>query len=159
MPAYYLIKSEPGSYSYADLQRDGRTQWDGVRNYQARNWLRGMQVGDMLLFYHSNAEPPHIAGIARVAATAVPDETQFDAADSHYDSKSTRENPRWWAPTVAPVAALPAPLPLAALRAEPLLADMWLLKPGSRLSITPVSPAEYTTILQMAGLPADLTTN
>src|SRR5579872_308965 len=94
-PSYYLFKSEPSSYSIDDLERDGRTEWSGVRNYQARNLMKGMRVGDLGFFYHSNAAPPGIVGICRVVAEAHPDSTQFDPKSPYFDDTSSPARPRW----------------------------------------------------------------
>ena len=97
MTNYWLMKSEPHVYSYDDLMKDGSTHWDGVRNYQARNFMRDkMKIGDMVLYYHSNTKPPHIAGISRICKESYPDITQFDKKSKYYDSKATEEVPRWF---------------------------------------------------------------
>jgi predicted RNA-binding protein with PUA-like domain len=145
---YWLMKSEPSVYSIDDLARDKRTPWNGVRNYQARNFMRDeMKKGDGVLFYHSSCPEPGIAGIAEVASNAYPDETQFDRHSPYYDSKATRTAPRWFNVDVRGLRKTRL-LALAELRAQRALAKMWLLRPGSRLSITPVSAAEWRTITQ-----------
>ncbi|MDE1942120.1 MAG: EVE domain-containing protein [Betaproteobacteria bacterium] len=147
--AYWLMKSEPSEVSIDDLlQSPGqRVDWFGVRNYQARNYMmRDMKVGDGVLFYHSSCPQPGVAGLAEVSRLALPDETQFDSASPYYDPKATRERPRWYNVEVRAVKKTPL-LPLAALRAEPALQDMRLLARGNRLSITPVTPAEWKIVL------------
>jgi predicted RNA-binding protein with PUA-like domain len=146
---YWLMKSEPDEVSIDDaLAAPGRiVPWTGVRNYQARNFMRdAMHVGDGVLFYHSGCAVPGIAGIAEVASAAYPDPTQFDAASPYHDPKSTLETPRW---QLVDVRALRKTrlLPLAALRADPALAGLMLLQRGSRLSITPVAAADWHHIL------------
>jgi predicted RNA-binding protein with PUA-like domain len=150
MTRYWLMKSEPGEVSIDDaLAAPKRTvAWFGVRNYQARNYMRdGMQVGDGVLFYHSSCAEPGIAGLAEVASTAYPDDTQFDAGGKYFDPKATRENPRWM---MVDVRALKKTrlIALAELREHPDLADMLILKRGNRLSITPVTSAEWRCITQ-----------
>jgi predicted RNA-binding protein with PUA-like domain len=149
---YWLIKSEPDVYSYADLERDGRTYWDGVRNYQARNTLRDdMKVGDLVLYYHSNAEPTGIVGYCRVAKEGYPDHTQFDKDHHHYDETSKPEDPRWMMVDVEPVAAFPEILTLERLKADPDLDGMLLLRKGQRLSVMPVEEKHFRHVLQLAG--------
>jgi predicted RNA-binding protein with PUA-like domain len=142
---YWLMKSEPDECSIDDaLAAPGRiTPWSGVRNYQARNFMRdAMHVGDGVFFYHSSCPEPGIAGLAEVASSAYPDPTQFDRRSDYYDAKSKRTAPRWM---MVDVRALHKTrhVALAELRRHKALAGMWLLRPGSRLSITPVSPAEW----------------
>lgn len=149
--AYWLLKSEPEVFSYADLAARAREPWNGVRNYQARNFLRAMREGDLALVYHSGASPG-VAGIARVVRAAYPDDLQFDPASAYHDPTSPRENPRWSMVDVAPVRALPRALPLSELRALPQLADFALLRRGNRLSVLPVTAAQWTAILQAAGV-------
>ena len=150
---YWLIKSEPNAFSINDLARSPRqtTCWDGVRNYQARNFMREMAVGDQVFFYHSNADPPAVAGIAEVVRAAYPDGTQFDKKSHHYDSASTRAAPRWDMVDIRHRETFKAAVPLDRLRQEPKLKGMVLLRKGSRLSVQPVSETEWTTILKMAG--------
>ena len=147
----WLVKSEPESYSIDDLSRDGRTAWTGVRNFQARNLMRDqMRAGDEVLFYHSSAEPPGVAGVARVASAAYPDPTQFDRKSDYFDEKATQDEPRWFLVDVEFVRKLPRLVPLAEIRDTPALADMPLVN-RSRLSVQPVEPAAYDRILAMAG--------
>jgi predicted RNA-binding protein with PUA-like domain len=142
------MKSEPDECSIDDvLAAPGHvTAWSGVRNYQARNFMRdAMRPGDGVLFYHSSCPEPGIAGLAEVASTAYPDASQFDRASPYYDPKSSRAAPRWVNVDVRALRKTRL-VPLAALRASKPLARMWLLRPGSRLSITPVSAAEWRYI-------------
>ena len=153
---YWLIKSEPEVFSFDDLWKAPRrtTGWDGVRNHQARNFMRDdMQVGDGVLFYHSNAEPPCIAGIAEVARAAYPDPTALDPAHDHFDAKSRADAPTWLQVDVRAVKRLKHVLTLPALRELPALAGMELLRRGSRLSMQPVRPAEWAAILEAGGIP------
>ena len=145
---YWLMKSEPEDCSIDDvLAAPGRTTpWAGVRNYQARNFMRdAMRVGDGVLFYHSGCAQPGIAGIAEVATNAYPDASQFERKSPYYDPNSSRAAPRWFNVDVRALRKTRF-LPLAELRAHRKLAKMWLLRPGSRLSITPVSASEWTVI-------------
>jgi predicted RNA-binding protein with PUA-like domain len=149
---HWLIKSEPDVFSIDDLARVKREPWTGVRNYQARNFMwKDMKPGDLALFYHSNASPPGIAGIARVEGTPHPDATQFDAAGEYFDPKSTRENPRWWLVDFGFVAKFAALLPLETLRADPLLSGMTVCQRGTRLSITPVEASHFKRACKLAG--------
>ena len=141
--AYWLMKSEPSECSIDDLVRLGHVPWFGVRNYQARNFMRdSMQVGDGVLFYHSSCPEPGIAGLAKVASAPYPDPSQFDTKSPHFDAKSTAENPRWSLVDVALVRKTRL-LSLAEMRSEPRLAGMQVLARGNRLSITPVASAEW----------------
>ncbi len=152
---YWLMKSEPQVFSFDDLwkAKNRTTSWDGVRNYQARNFMRQqMEVGDGVLFYHSNCDPPGVAGIAEVTSPACPDPTQFDPADPHFDRSSTRARPRWFLVDVRAVERLERFVPLHELREEPALVDMLVLRPGNRLSITPVSEKEWRAVRELAGL-------
>ena len=147
---HWLMKSEPDECSIDDaLAAPGRiTPWTGVRNYQARNFMRdAMRVGDGVLFYHSSCPEPGIAGLAEVASAPYPDPTQFERRSPYFDPKSTRAAPRW---AMVDIRALRKTrlVPLAELRRHRALAKMWLLRPGSRLSITPVSPAEWRFITE-----------
>lgn len=152
---YWLMKSEPSVYAFADLQRDGRTTWDGVRNFQARNLLRDeVQAGDQVLFYHSSAEPPGVAGVAEVARAGFPDASQFDAGGDHYDPASKPSDPRWFAVELKPVRALPRLVSLDELKANPKLEGMDLLRRGNRLSVQRVAAAEFREVLRMGDRPA-----
>lgn len=149
---YWLMKSEPAVFSIDDLARAPKrtTCWDGVRNYQARNFMRAMKPDDQVLFYHSNADPPAIVGIAQVVKTAYPDPTQFERGHAHFDSASTLAAPRWDMVDIQFVKKLPRPLSLDRLREEPLLKGMVLLRKGSRLSVQPVTKAEWQHIVTLA---------
>ena len=135
------MKSEPNVYSIDDLCRDRETLWDGVRNYQARNFLRSMQSGDLVFFYHSNATPPGIVGLMQIAKTNQVDPTQFDAHSKYYDPKSTPENPRWDTVTVAYVETFPQMITLDQLRATFDPEALWVVRRGNRLSVMPVPAA------------------
>lgn len=151
--AYWLFKTEPETYSFANLlaEPDQTTGWDGVRNYQARNFLRDeVKVGDQVFFYHSNGEPPAIVGIAGVVEAAHADPTAFDPESDYHDPKSTPENPVWVQVRVRAVRPLDPPLGLPLLRTIPALAGMELLRKGSRLSIQPVRPAEWKAVMKLA---------
>jgi predicted RNA-binding protein with PUA-like domain len=142
---YWLMKTEPQECSVDDILRAParRTPWTGVRNYQARNFIRdAMRVGDGVLLYHSSCPEPGIAGIGEVASAAYPDDTQFDPASPYYDPKSTPAAPRWFAVDVRALKRIRL-VALAELRAERRLAQLWILRPGNRLSITPVSAAHW----------------
>jgi predicted RNA-binding protein with PUA-like domain len=148
MTRYWLMKSEPSEVSIDDLAAaPGQVlPWTGVRNYQARNFMRDdMRVGDGVLFYHSSCAEPGVAGLARIAGAPCPDTTQFDPADHYYDPKSNPDKPRWVQIDVALVRKTRL-LPLREMRADPGLARMRVLAPGNRLSITPVTPAEWRAI-------------
>jgi predicted RNA-binding protein with PUA-like domain len=148
---YWLMKSEPDEFSIDDLVRAPKktTPWFGVRNYQARNFMRdAMRVGDGVLFYHSSCAVPGIAGFAQVASGPYPDETQFDPKSPYFDAKATRENPRWLLVDVK-LARKTRLLPLDELRAHPALGDMVVLRRGNRLSITPVTAAEWKVITRL----------
>jgi len=149
---YWLMKSEPDVYSIDDLARDGRCGWEGVRNFQARNHLRAMKVDDGAFFYHSSATPPGVAGVVRLARAAYPDPSQFDPESEYHDPKSDPENPRWSTVEVEFVRRFAELMPLEALRAMPELAGMALLRRGQRLSVQPVTAAEWKTICRRAGV-------
>ena len=147
---FWLFKSEPGAYSFDDLVRDKIAEWDGVRNYQARNLLRDdIQVGDNVLFYHSNAKPPEVVGTAVVVQSGYPDHTAFDPNSEHPDPKSTPENPIWFMVDIKPEEKFAHPVPLPSLRASRLLQDMPLLRKGMRLSVQPVTEEQFLTICNM----------
>ncbi len=151
-PSYWLMKSEPDVFSIDDLKRDKTSLWDGVRNYQARNFmLREMRLGDLALFYHSNASPPGIAGLARISRLAQPDPTQFDPKSEYYDPKSSQDNPRWHCVEVAFERKFDRLIPLDELRSHSTLKEMLVLKKGQRLSIQPVTRSEFNFILRLAG--------
>ncbi|MGH8663117.1 MAG: EVE domain-containing protein [Burkholderiales bacterium] len=147
---YWLMKSEPDAYSIDALARDKTTAWNGVRNYQARNFMRDqMQIGDQVFFYHSACEEPGIVGIAEVSKLAYPDESQFDRKTDYYDPESTREDPRWLNVDIRFVKRI-GPVSLPELRKHKELAGMRILQRGNRLSVTPVDPAEWKYILRLA---------
>lgn len=152
---FWLFKSEPTSFSFADLLRckGQRTAWDGVRNHQARNFLRDeVQVGDGVLFYHSSADPLAIAGICKVVRAGYPDPSAFDPSDDHHDPKSDPARPTWFVVDVQAVTAFDPPVLRTALQADPALADMLLLRRGSRLSVQPVTPTEWRAVLRLANV-------
>ncbi len=147
---YWLMKSEPDVYSIDHLARDKSTHWNGVRNYQARNFMRDqMQIGDKVFFYHSNCEEPGIVGIAEVSKLAYPDPSQFDKKSKYYDEKSTQDDPRWLNVDIRFVKKI-RPVTLAAMRDHKPLAAMRILQRGNRLSITPVDPKEWKEVMAMA---------
>ncbi|HSE37444.1 MAG TPA: EVE domain-containing protein [Blastocatellia bacterium] len=147
---YWLIKSEPTAYSIDDLKREKSTLWEGVRNYQARNFMmKEMKVGDHALFYHSSAEPPGAVGIAEVSGPAEPDPTQFDAGDSHYDPKATPANPIWYCVRVKFKQKFARQVSLSELRGRKELQKMVLLQKGSRLSIQPVTEKEFKLVSKL----------
>lgn len=148
---HWLMKTEPDVLSIDDLKRLKTSLWDGVRNYQARNFMmKDMQVGDEVLFYHSSCEPPGVAGLAKVVAKAEPDPTQFDKKSEYYDAKATKEKPIWFCVKVGFVQKFEQLVALEKMRAEKALQDMLLMKRGQRLSIQPVTKLEYSHILKMA---------
>ena len=140
------MKSEPDVFSYDDLVTVRREGWDGVRNYQARNFMREMRKGDLVIFYHSNATPPGVAGVAKIAKEAEPDPTQFDPSSKYFDPKSSPEDPRWDRVTLAPKKRLKF-ISLDDLRAMPELEDCRLLARGNRLSVMPLAEAEFAAIV------------
>jgi len=147
---YWLIKSEPSAYSIDDLKRDKSTLWEGIRNYQARNFMmKEMKVGDEALFYHSSAEPPGAVGIAEVSGAAEPDPTQFDSGDSHYDPKATPAKPIWFCVRVKFKQKFGRQVALSELRERKELKDMVLLQKGSRLSIQPVTEKEFKLVSEL----------
>ncbi len=147
---FWLMKSEPEVYSIADLRRDGRTAWTGVRNYQARNFMRDrMRVGDPVLFYHSNAEPSGVAGLGRVASAAYADPSQFDRSGEYFEPRATLAAPVWFLVDVAFVEEFPRVVSLAELRGQARLAGLLVLQRGSRLSIQPVTPAHFGLVVAL----------
>ncbi len=153
MPAnrnYWLLKSEPDCYSIDDLQRDGATCWSGVRNYQARNYMRDlMKPGDGVLFYHSSAQPPGIAGLGEIAREGYADTTALDPKDDHYDPKATSENPIWSMVDVKFVKKFGEVIPLNELKSAPGLEKMMVIQKGSRLSVQPVTEEEWKIVTKM----------
>jgi predicted RNA-binding protein with PUA-like domain len=155
MVQHWLFKSEPDTYGFDRLERDGRTEWTGVRNYQARNNMKAMAVGDLGFFYHSSTKVPGIAGIVRVVRAAHPDHTARERGGEYFDPKATDVNPIWEMVDVAFERPLPRFVTLAELRAEPrLAATMVLLRKGSRLSVQPVHHREWEIVLELANRPA-----
>ena len=149
--SYWLMKSEPNSYSIQDLKRDKTAFWDGVRNYQARNFMmKNMEKGDKVLFYHSNAQPSGVMGLAVVCEKAKPDLTALDKNSQYYDPKATKENPRWFAVTVKFVSIFNKIISIGELRQEEVLKKMTLLKKGQRLSVLPVTKNEYEFVVKMS---------
>ena len=146
---HWLMKSEPDAFSIDDLKRRKREPWSGVRNYQARNFMRQMQVGDGVLIYHSNTKVPGVAGVASVACDAYPDPTQFQKKSDYFDPKSTREEPRWSLVDVAFVRKLPRVVTLEEMKRVDALEGFALLQRGSRLSVLPVTAAQWKTILSL----------
>ncbi len=150
---YWLMKTEPSEFSLADLKRAPRqtAPWDGVRNYQARNHMRdGMRLGDRVLFYHSSTDPLAVVGTARIVREAYPDESAWDPKSAYHDPRSTPENPVWLRVDIQFEAELPCPVSLTEMRKLPELKDMLLLRKGMRLSIQPVTPAEFEAVLRHA---------
>ncbi len=147
---YWLMKSEPDAFSIDDLKRKGQEAWDGVRNYQARNFMRdGMRPGDQVFFYHSNCATPGIIGIAEVATDAYPDPSQFDPDSKYFDPGSSRDQPRWMLVDVKFVKKLKRTIPLKELQSDPALAEMDLVRKGNRLSVMPVEASEWRHIVGM----------
>jgi len=153
---HWLIKSEPDVFSIRDLAKAKRqtTHWEGVRNYQARNFLRAMQVGDLALYYHSNATPSAVAGVVEIVRTAYPDPTAWDPKSDYHDPKASPENPVWSMVDVKLVEIFPREVPLDELRAVSALAGMELLRRGSRLSVQPVTAAQFRAIEKLGHRPA-----
>lgn len=143
---YWLIKSEPGTYSILDLEKSGQTIWDGVRNYQARNFLRQMQIGDIAFFYHSNTKIPGIVGLVRIVAQ-VSDPTQFDPDSKYYDPKSDFKFPRWQTVSIEYIKTFPHLIPLEKLKQEFSAEELWVTRRGNRLSVMPVSEIVASRIL------------
>ncbi len=147
------MKSELDVYPYTQLVADGSTHWDGVRNYQARNMMRdAMKIGDLVLFYHSNCKPPHVAGVARVCKEGYPDHTSWDATSNYHDPKSTPDSPRWFMVDIEPVIELPNTVSLQSVRDNPACENMLLIRRGQRLSIQPVEDTDFDAILSMGGI-------
>ena len=148
---HWLMKSEPDVYSIDNLERDGCESWEGVRNYQARNFMREMVEGDLVIFYHSNAKPPGAAGVGRICRKAYPDDTQFNKKSKYYDAKSKKEDPRWSLVDVEFVEKFGEPISLQALKDDPALEGMRVTQKGSRLSVQPVEKGHFKRVLKMAG--------
>ena len=150
---YWLLKSEPESYGWQQFEKDRRTFWSGVRNYQARNLLRDeIKEGDGVLFYHSNADPIAVVGIAKVVREGYPDHTQFEAGSDYFDAAATPDAPRWFMVDIECVQRFAAPVTREQLKAVPELGEMVLLQRGSRLSVQPVTAMEWRTILRLGGV-------
>ena len=150
---YWLFKTEPTSYSIDDLARDKTTHWDGVRNYQARNMLRDeIQVGDRVFFYHSNANPPAIMGTAEVVKSGYADHTQFDPHNHHYDEKADPDDPTWFMVDIKFLQKFQKPVDREQLAGDESARNMAVLAKGSRLSIQPVTPAEWNAVHKLAGV-------
>jgi predicted RNA-binding protein with PUA-like domain len=147
-----MMKCEPSVYNIDDLRKEPNqtTTWEGVRNYQARNMLRDeIKKGDLAFFYYSNAKVPGIAGIMEIAKDGYPDFTAWDPEHRYFDPESTPDNPRWYLVDVKLVKVFPSLIPLSALRADPRLADLWILRKGNRLSVTPVTLEQWSEILTL----------
>jgi len=154
MARHWLLKTEPDVFSFADLliAPEQTTLWEGVRNYQARNFLREMRLGERVLIYHSKVDPAGVAGVAQVVQKRTPDPTQFDETSPYFDAKATPDAPRWDAVEVQAVAALPRFVSLAELKAEPALQALKLVQKGNRLSVMPLTAAEFGVIVRSGGL-------
>lgn len=150
MPRYWLLKTEPSAYSFDRLRSDGTTPWTGVRNFQARNNMMEMRVGDLGLFYHSSIAEPAAIGICEVVREAYPDFTQFDRSSDYSDGRAKPDKPIWYMVDVAFRKALAHPVTLSRMRAEPRLVGMPLLRRGQRLSVQPVMPHEWKIVLELA---------
>ena len=148
MPNYWLMKSEPYVYSIDDLKKDGTTHWEGVRNYAARNHMRAMDIGDLVLYYHSQAKPPAVVGLARVCREAYPDHFAFEPGHKYFDEKSSAENPRWWMVDVEFVEKFQNEVTLPDIKSTTQLEEMVLVKRG-RLSVQPVRKEEFDRIVEM----------
>lgn len=150
---HWLMKSEPDAYSWEQLLADGSTHWDGVRNYQARNLMRDdMKVGDLVLFYHSNCKPPHVAGVAQVSKEGYPDVSAWDEDSKYFDPKTNPDEPTWMMVDIEPVATLSTAVELPDMRANPALDGMALLQRFQRLSVQPVGEEHFTEVCRMGGL-------
>lgn len=154
---YWLMKSEPDVYGIDHLAAEGEAPWDGVRNYTARNHMRSMGVGDLVLFYHSNAKPPGVAGVARVSREAYPDHTQFDRKSPYFDPKSSKDAPRWEMVDVAFVEKLPRFVPLDELKTDDALEGMAVRQKGQRLSVQPVTAEHFRRVLRLGQAATRLT--
>lgn len=147
---HWLFKTDPDTYSIADLERDGATAWDGVRNYKARNFMRDdASPGDPILLYHSNAEPTGVYGIAEVVSDPHPEAAQFDRRSRYHDADSSRDDPRWWCVDVRHLETFAGPVTREELKETPGLAEMLVLKRGMRLSITPVTRREFEIVRRL----------
>lgn len=149
MKNFWLVKSEADCYSIDEMKRDKKTLWTGIRNYQARNFLKQMNVGDEILFYHSSAEPTGVYGTIKVTKKADADPTAFDKKDDHFDPKATKENPIWAAPEVAFVEKFKRPISLTEIKMRPELSGIGVAQKGSRLSVFPVSEGHFKVIARL----------
>ena len=149
MTNFWILKSEADCYSIDDMQKDTKSLWTGIRNYQARNFMRDMKVGDMALFYHSSSEPTGVFGIVKITKEVEADPTAFDKKDDHFDPKSTQENPIWLAPEVAFQRKFKRPVSLSEIKMRPELAGISVAQKGSRLSVLPVSKAHFDIISKL----------
>ena len=145
--SYWLMKSEPESYGIDHLKADKKTPWTGVRNFQARNYMQEMQVGDLVLFYHSSCKVPGVYGVAKIASLPYPDPSQFEKDGHYYEPRASIDKPVWYLVDIAFVKKLPEPITLPQIHSNPKLSKMLILQPGSRLSVTPVSEEHYREIL------------
>jgi predicted RNA-binding protein with PUA-like domain len=150
MPRHWLLKTEPSAYSWERLRADGTTPWTGVRSFQARNNMMEMCLDDLALFYHSSIAEPAAVGICKVVKTSYPDFTQFDRDGEYFDGRAKADKPIWYMVDVGYVEAFAHPVSLAAMRAEPRLVGMALLRRGQRLSVQPVTPQEWAIVLELA---------
>ena len=149
---FWLVKSEPSTYAIHDLERDRSTEWWGVRNYKARNYMRdAMRIGDRVLFYHSNADPLGVYGLAEVATEAHPDSKQFEKGHRYHDPDSDPQDPTWWCVDLRQVVTFAEPVTRELMKTTRGLEEMSVLKRGNRLSITPVEHAEYEIVCRLAG--------
>ena len=151
---YWLVKSEPSCFSIDDLAKakNKTTHWDGVRNYQARNFMRDeMKIGDLVIYYHSNTEPPSAVGLCKVVKEAYPDFTAFDENEDHYDPKSDPQNPRWFMVDIKLIKKFDNPVSLAEIKENPKLQEMRLVQRGNRLSVMPIKKSELNEIIKMSG--------
>lgn len=146
MKKYWLMKSEPDVFSIDQLKKDKTTWWTGVRNYQARNFMKEMSVGDEVLFYHSSCEVPGVVGLAKVSKLAAPDELQFDKKSEYFDAKATKDKPIWFCVQVQFVEKFANPISLDELRKQKKLSEMLVLRKGQRLSVQPVSDTHFAII-------------
>jgi len=151
MKRYWLMKCEPSAYTIEDLERDGKTSWEGVRNFQARNFLRNeMKVGDGVLFYASSAEPSGVTGLAEISREGYPDPFQFERGHDYFDPKSTKEKPIWYSVEIRFVGRFPEIVPLSVIKSAPGLEEMIVAQRGSRLSIQPVTKQEFEIVRKLA---------
>jgi predicted RNA-binding protein with PUA-like domain len=151
MAKFWLMKSEPDVYSIDDLRRDGIESWEGVRNYQARNFMRDMAEGELAIFYHSSTTPPGAAGVCRISREAYPDDTLFNKKSGYYDPKSKKEDPRWSLVDVEFIEKLDEVVSLQTMKEDPALEGMRVTQKGSRLSVQPVEKKHFKRVLKIGG--------